>query len=156
MVTIVPRRQEQWLELGLQWDPLCFWAFGHPWGSGLSTRWGEEGGRQTDGPGWEGGVEGPGADSLSWACLSSCFRAWPASSDSASPQTRLSKQSSSHRKRPAPRSDEALRPRAFCLLNQPPLNRICLPFQARISRLGFSPHSVHSSAYTTETKGAKD
>lgn len=27
----------------------------------MSTRWGEEGGRQTDGPGWEGGVEGPGA-----------------------------------------------------------------------------------------------
>lgn len=68
-VTIVPRCQEQWLELGLRWDLLCFWAFWHPWGSGLSTWWGEEGGRQRQmALAWKGsGVRGlsEGAQELS-------------------------------------------------------------------------------------------
>ena len=46
VVTTVPRRRDQRLELGLRCHLLCFWALWHAWDSGLSTRWGEEGGRQ--------------------------------------------------------------------------------------------------------------
>lgn len=69
------------------------------------------------------------------------------------PQTRLSKQALLTESDLLP-AQMKLSDRAFCFPQWPPLNRICLPFQARISRLGFSSTLSHSSAYT-ETKGAR-